>query len=187
MSKGEIYDGNFADPSIFAKNRGRTATRGPTHGVADEYKDVEILPLQTALYWTPADNNESATRLRINEYLTVDPERIHPITKEKGSPRLFFIMKSAAYPGGVSEILRETKAQKRVLIQEGLYSDERDPDVTDHGYDTLRYFVASRPAVARKPQTNKYDPTTLQGYINYTRRERKKRLAGALKVDSTVY
>jgi hypothetical protein len=30
-----------------------------------------------------------------------------------------------------------------------VFSDERDPNVSDHAYDCVRYLVASRPPIAR--------------------------------------
>jgi hypothetical protein len=105
-------------------------------------------PATKAIFWHPADNNELGTPNRINEYLLFDPERIHPITREPGSARLFFVKGNDSYPNGVQHILRETRAQRRVKIGTDLgkpiFSDERDPNITDHGYDLCRYMAASR-------------------------------------------
>jgi len=173
LSKGEFYDFNVADPSIFYKTAQK---HGGKWSVADEYSDVNFLPLQTALFWKPADNNELGTRNRINEYLAVDPEHVHPITKEKGAPRIYFLVRSKEYPMGCFELLKEIRAQKREKVAEGVYSDKRDDKVVDHAYDTFRYLLAARPSVARQPKTNKYDPTTFTGYSNWSKREKEKRL-----------
>ena len=68
------------------------------------------------LHWAPADNNELGTRHRINEHLRVDPARVHPITHQRGTPRMFFVREGPEYPNGCSHVIRETQAQRRVKI-----------------------------------------------------------------------
>jgi len=125
---------------------------GGRWSVSDEYGDCKNLPRQTALFWSAADNNELGTRNRINEYLRVDPERVHPTLKTKGAPRLYFITRTDDYPQGCFNVLKETRSQRRLKIgsEAGrpIFSDERDDKISDHAYDSLRYFVASRPSVA---------------------------------------
>lgn len=165
LSAGESYTSNLADPSIFAKGTG-----GQKHGqfwsVADEYAERRELPAETAVTWFPADNNEMGTRNRIGEYLRVDPERVHPATGAKGAPHLFFVKRNEHYPGGCVNIIRETRAQKRKCLGtvggKKTFSDERDPAIVDHGYDCLRYTLASRPPIAREA-ARKLDPRTFAG------------------------
>jgi hypothetical protein len=133
-----------SDPSIFhqmpTKQDGRWS-------VSDEYGEVQSQPRETAIFWQPADNNELGTRNRINEYLRFEPTRIHPITKQPGSARLFFMREAPEYPNGIRHLIRETRAQRRlkVAVDDGraVYSDERDENVSNHSYDCLRYAVAS--------------------------------------------
>ncbi len=136
LSEGERYERDLADPSMFYK---LPQKQGGRWAASDEYKDVSNYPRETAIFWAPADNNEMGTRNRINEYLRVDPERVHPFTHQRGAPRLYFVTRNDAYPQGVSHALRELRAQRRVKIGTDLgkpiYSDERDPDIVDHGYD----------------------------------------------------
>jgi hypothetical protein len=115
-----------------------------------------VLPPDTAIYWSPADNNEMMTRSRIQEYLVQDlrleyPE-IHSKAGEKGSPRLFFIERSDLYPQGCYHCIDQMKNQRRVKIGtdmgEAVFSDERDDKVPDHAYDTIRYEIGSRPPIA---------------------------------------
>jgi hypothetical protein len=150
LSTGERYEQDLADPSIMTKMPQR---KGGRWSVADEWGDVTEQPRNTAIFWQPADNNELGTRNRINEYLQVDPDRIHPITKERGAPRLFFVKVSDSYPQGCYHTLRQMRAQRRVKIGTELgrpiFSDERDPDVVDHAYDPVRYFIASRAPVPK--------------------------------------
>lgn len=138
LSEYETYEFNLADPSIFFKN---SQKNGGRWSVADEYSDQREHPATTALYWSPADNNELGTRNRINEYLRVDPDRVHPFTKTKGAPRLFFIRATAEYPQGCQHAISQTRSQRRVKVGTDLgrsvFSDERDDTVTDHAYDCL--------------------------------------------------
>lgn len=151
LSEYESYEFQLADPSIFFLTQQKHGGRWST---ADEYKDCVNLPKNTAIFWQPADNNELGTRNRINEYLRVVPDRIHPFTKQKGAPRLFFIERGKDYPHGCSHVIRETKAQRREKIgtEDGrpIFSDERDKTLTDHAYDCVRYALASRPPISHE-------------------------------------
>lgn len=148
LSRNEHYQFQLADPSIFFKTQQKY---GGMWSTADEYSDVNNLPRETAIFWQPADNNELGTRNRINEYLRVDPQRIHPITKEKGAPRLYFVKRSDDYAQGCYHITMETRSQKRKKIGSdggrAIFCDERDDKLADHGYDLCRYAIASRPPV----------------------------------------
>jgi hypothetical protein len=97
--------------------------------------------------WNPADNNEFATRNRINEFLRIDPDLIHPVTGQPGSPRLFFIKKSASWPHGAYHVIRETASQRKVLLDtvngRPIYGDDREKSISDHAYDSLRYYIAA--------------------------------------------
>lgn len=152
----ERYTLQLADPSIFAKTQQK---QGGRWSIADEYCDVSVLDPSTAIYWSPADNNEMMTRSRINEYLVGD-ERIefppiHARAGEKGSPRLFLVERNAAYSYGCKHSIDEIRNQRRVKIGtemgEPVYSDERDEAVPDHAYDNVRYMVGSRPPIAVAP------------------------------------
>lgn len=141
LSNGEEYSGSYADPQIFKKTQQKD---GGFWTVADEYitKDIDAPPLVLQ----PADNNEFATRNRINELLTVKDDFAHPITQARPSIGLFFIKASDNYPEGCREAHRQLNSQKRLVIGsingKTLYSDERDENVVDHAYDCVRYFVA---------------------------------------------
>jgi hypothetical protein len=153
LSEGERYTTDLADPSIFHQMPQKQGGRWST---ADEWADVQSQPRSTAIFWQPADNNEMGTRNRINEYLRVDPDRVHPFTKTLGAPRLYFVTRNDHYPQGVYHTLRETRAQRRVKIGtdngRAMFSDERQEGTPDHSYDCLRYGIASRPAVPHPEQ-----------------------------------
>jgi hypothetical protein len=140
------YEADLADPTIHAM---MPESKGGRWSVASEYADVQLQPRDTAIFWRKADNNELGTRNRINEYLQVDPERIHPIYRTMGSPRLFFLKRNDHYPQGCQHAIKQIRAQRRTKIGTDLgkpiFSDERDPTVTDHAYDPTRYMIASRP------------------------------------------
>ena len=150
LSENESYQFQLADPSIFNP---AIQKQGRRFSVADEYADVTSDPsnVRSAIFWQKADNNELGTRNRISEYLRVDPQRIHPFTHNLGSPRLFFLKRNASYPQGCDYAIRELQSQKREKIGSDLgkprFSDDRDEKVPDHSYDTIRYFIASRPPV----------------------------------------
>jgi len=175
LSGLENYRTQLADPSIFHK----TAQKfGGKWSIADEYSDAMVLPRQTALFWAPADNAEMPSRSRIKEYLRVDPEHTHPVTREKGAPRLYFVRKSSDYPNGCDRVILELKSQKRVKIEEAggrdVYSDDRDDTVPDHAFDALKYFVISRPSVQREPAKSP-GLFTFQGYSNYMKKTAQRR------------
>lgn len=145
---------DFADPSIF-KTEGQK--RGGFWSVDKEYTDTDEISAPP-IYFAPADNNELATRNRINELLRPSEKFFHPITKVTPAPGVYFLMSSPIYPHGVHNIVIETNKQKKELLGEingkKFYSDERDKNVVDHGYDVLRYYVAIHgsgvPEVTRK-------------------------------------
>lgn len=154
----EKYASQLADPSIFHEVQGR---HGQKWCVAKEYSDRNYDKYAPPVHWQPADNNEMATRNRINEYLRVDPERIHPITHQRGSPRAFFLLASDRYPQGIQYAYQETKAQRRKKVGEvagkPIFDEERDATIPDHGYDPVRYFMASRPRLGH--QHEEFDDT----------------------------
>ena len=190
LSRNESYEFNLADPSIFFLTQQK---HGGRWSVADEYRDCTNLPQETAIWWQAADNNELGTRNRINEYLRIDPDRIHPITKEKGAPRLYFVKRSADYPQGCDHVIRQTRSARRKKIgsENGrpIFSDERDMDIPDHGYDPCRYFIASRPPVAAEVSERMSQKTftaVRQAALQFRRRGGYDRMAARLRREATA-
>ena len=161
LSVGETYMNNLADPAIFKK---ASQKNGGFWCVADEYTDHAIDAPPIA--WNPADNNEHATRNRINEWLRVDPALKNPFTAEQGCARLLFIARGSTHEFGVENVIHQVRAQKRELLDtingKSIFSDERDKGVADHAYDPLRYYVASHSQGAREIR-KKFEPGTM-GY-----------------------
>lgn len=142
LSEGETYIANFADPQIFKMTSQKL---GGLSSTSNEYLDrsYDAPPL----VWQPADNNELATRNRINEYLALDPLQTHPLTDVKLAPTLYFIKRSLNHNYGCEQVIRQLRSQRRKKLGEingkPIYSDEREMSVEDHAYDPLRYYIAS--------------------------------------------
>lgn len=159
MSKDESYSGDYADPQIFKKTAQK---QGGFWSVADEYADND-LPGPT-LYWTKADNNEFATRNRINELLIPSARFKHPVTGERPAPGIYFMRAGDFYPEGCKEAIRQTGSQRKKLLGtvdgKSVYLDDRDENITDHAYDCVRYFVAmhgtSPRGAQKKPPRNSF-------------------------------
>lgn len=144
----ERYVNNWADPSIFNKENKKA---GGYWNIAEEYIDASICD-SPGIAWNPADNNELATRNRINEYLKLSDSVQHPTTGKQGAPRFYFIRRRSDGKDphlGCYQAILQTKAQKREQIDtingKPIFSDDRDEKVTDHAYDPVRYFCAMHP------------------------------------------
>jgi hypothetical protein len=163
LSRGEEYNGNYADPQIFKKT---TQKNGAFWTVADEYLTTDIDA--PSLHWQPADNNEFATRNRINELLQISNSYAHPVTMEKPAIGLYFVKATKDYPYGCRETPKQLQAQRREILGsldgKTIYSDDRDKNITDHAYDTIRYFVAMHGAQPSK--SRKHPPKQSFAYFN---------------------
>lgn len=174
LSNGERYRGNYADPAIFKKQHQKEGNFWTT---ADEYitNSIEGPPLT----WIAADNNEFATRNRINELLRSNTSRKHPITGLYGAPGIYFIKRSVDFPSGCEHAIKELGSQRRKLLGyyegEALYADDREENVADHAYDCTRYFVAMHGSPLKDQQ--KIVPRNSLKYYEMLR----KRTGGKLK------
>lgn len=146
LSEDEYYSVSYADPSIFDTAPKKQAG---FWSVADEYSSKDIdrgNKPSKPISWTPADNNEFATRNRINELLRPREYFKNPLTQVSPAPGIYFIKRSSDYPYGCYNSISELGAQRRKLIgyEDGkaVYSDEREETIKDHAYDCVRYFVA---------------------------------------------
>lgn len=147
LSNGEYYVGNYADPQCFKKDQ---QAKGGRFSIADEFLDESLYcerPQDAPpIIFIPADNNEFATRNRINELLQLSNKNVHPINGRIPAPGVYFMKQSKEYPNGCNHIIRETKSQKKELLDtingQPIYSNERDKNVVDHAYDTFRYYIS---------------------------------------------
>ncbi len=141
LSQGETYSANYADPQIFKTTAQKD---GGFWTTSDEYADSAIDA--PPLHFIAADNNEFATRNRINEQIRGNALRKHPITGEFGAPGLYFIKKGASWPGGCYHAISELQSQRRKSLGyidgKQIFCDDREDSVADHAYDCVRYFVA---------------------------------------------
>ena len=154
LSEDEQYVGNYADPSIFHKESKRNAG---FWSIADEYLSKDIDNASKPIAWTAADNNEFATRNRINEILRPRDYFRHPGNQDSPAPGIYFIKRSAECPFGCFHVINEIGSQRRKLLAyedgKAIYSDDREESVKDHAYDCVRYFVAMHGSarLERKP------------------------------------
>ena len=163
LSGDEEYEGNYADPHIFDK---ASQAKGGLYSVADEYRDDDLD--SPALYWTKADNNEFATRNRINELLAPSNRFRHPVTKASPAPGMYFIKSGEGNPNGCRESIRQLGAQRKKLIGtvdgKNLYDEERDDKIVDHAYDCVRYYVSMHGASPKEQM--KRPPRLSMAYYN---------------------
>lgn len=123
----------FADPTVFHEDtRDRKVV---TKSIAQEYAEEGI-------GFVRADNNEDTSIEKIEELLAVNPDRMNPVTKKLGSPRLFISSKCVHT---IEEIQQQRrKMERNALTGEREFIDERDDTVPDHAYDCLRYICNSK-------------------------------------------
>ncbi len=141
LSGNEKYSANYADPQIFKTTAQKD---GGFWTTADEYADASLEA--PPLHFIPADNNEFATRNRINERLRPSPLFKHPITSETPAVGLYFIKKGPDNPHGCYHAISELQSQRRKSLGyidgKQIFCDDREESISDHSYDTVRYFVA---------------------------------------------
>jgi len=180
LSAGESYSGNYADPQIFKKT---AQSQGGFWSVSDEYRDSNLDGPE--MFWTAADNNEFATRNRINELLCLSSRYTHPITKSKPAPGIYFIRSTSTYPYGCKESIRQVGLQRKKLLGtvdgKSVYSDDRDKNIPDHAYDAVRYFVAMHGVSPRASQ--KRAPRNSFAYFNSLMQRNSERPANLLPAD----
>ncbi len=162
LSGNEHYSANYADPQIFKKTGQKD---GGWWTTSDEYMDKNIDA--PSLVWIPADNNEFATRNRINELLRNSQYFKHPVTSNSPCPGIFFIKRSENYSQGCYHTISELQSQRRKLIGyvdgKAIYCDDREDSISDHAYDCVRYFVAMHGS-GRSPSHKTAPPHSFNWY-----------------------
>lgn len=183
LSNGERYNGNYADPQIFKKTAQKD---GGFWSVSDEYLTNDLDA--PALAWIPADNNEFATRNRINELLIPSSRFKNPITGESPAPGIYFIGATANYPYGCKETYKQLGSQRKVLLGtldgKSIYSDDRDESITDHAYDIIRYFIAMHGAQPNK--SRRIIPRKSFEYYNIVNKMLASRRIGSTQAGSII-
>jgi len=156
----EIGDFDYieADPSMMAKTREKN---GMPWSIFEEYDEYGIS-------LSPANNSKEAGWNRVGEYLRVDPDHIHPITGEKGSPRLFFSTRCRHLLTEIPEYI-----WKR-LADENSNPKEEARKLNDHACDALRYLIMSLPSPYERAKEDEAPPGSFN-FIMRNRRGSKKR------------
>lgn len=116
------------DPSVV----GRRGTTG---------KKIDAEYAEYGIRLRMGNNSVDAGIARMHKYLFVDPTRIHPITKTKGSPR-FFVFNTCTH------FLDEVEGYRRKKVT----NVDEDPSEKplkkdDHTLDAVRYGIMSRPDI----------------------------------------
>lgn len=168
LSGNEEYQSDIADPSIFYKTgRNGTGKNNFKTSVADEYLTDEIDG--PPISWQAGDNNELATRNRINETLKLSFKSAHPISKESPAPILYFIKRTDKYSNGCFQSILQLQKQRREIIGTDngrtIYSDNRNDKIVDHAYDPTRYYIAEHSA--NKPEETRVMPE--RSFANFER------------------
>lgn len=131
---GKVYLSMIADPS------GKNRSIANNEKLFDEYMTFGISCI-------PGNNDFAFGYNRVSQYLHVDPEHIHPITKQKGSPRLFVFRKCI---NTINEFIGY--AWKDVPNGQDRDPEEKPKKVNDHLMDEIRYVLASRPEPSALPK-----------------------------------
>lgn len=90
-----------------------------------------------------AQNDVNAGIARMHKYLRLDPDRLHPITKKPGAPRVFIF--------DTCPILAdqwESYKWKKISPTSENDPDEKPRKKDDHNLDGARYIIMSRPDIS---------------------------------------
>jgi hypothetical protein len=106
------------------------------------------LPPRLSRVLRPANNGEAGSREANREtfrtWLKVDPERIHPFTGQRGSPRLFVT-------ADCTNLIRQVPNLRYRHGREGQNPSEDTVKVDDHAYDAASYALAFVARAAATP------------------------------------
>ena len=135
LTGDERIEYTLIDPSVKSV-RGHSGRK-----VDKEYKE-ELEDNDTNHRLKYANNDVNAGIARFHRYLRIDPERIHPITKAKGSPRVFFF-------SNLEHTLEELENYKWKKISPTSEDDpeEKPRKKDDHTCDCARYLIMDRPDI----------------------------------------
>lgn len=127
-----------ADPSMFygtqhrkVVNQGQISEK--RFSIVDEYIEEGVTG------FIAGNNDVLAGIQRCQKFLRFDPERIHPLTGQKGSPMFFVVEGSSPY------FEFEIKSYRWKPMKEGSNDPEEPIKKDDHAMDEFRYVIMSRP------------------------------------------
>ena len=130
LSLGEKIKYTVIDPSV----KGRRGRSGKNIDL--EYKEAGFVPL---VY---GNNAVSAGISRIHKYFYLDDNRIHPITKQKGAPRVFFFDTCEK----TIECIENMRWKKPSNDDEN--PEEKPVKKDDHLFDGFRYGIMTLPDIS---------------------------------------
>jgi PBSX family phage terminase large subunit len=135
LSQGEEYEKNVFDPAI-------KSVRGHSGKKIDTEWKEEMAKYEDNFSIIYGNNDRSTGFARLHKYFRIDPSRINPITKHKGSPRLFIFNTCPV----LIDQLEQYKWRKISSTSEDDPKEEPRKR-NDHGVDALRYLIMSRPDI----------------------------------------
>lgn len=136
LNKKDKLEYIVIDPSV-------KSVRGTSGRKIDtEYKEEWIKTFGEVMPLRYANNDVNTGIARLHKYFRIDPERIHPSTKKKGAPRIFYF-------DTCPQAADDTEGYKWKKISP---TNENDPEEKprkkdDHVLDPIRYIVMSRPDI----------------------------------------
>lgn len=130
LSAGEVIKYTVIDPSV----KGRRGRSGKN--IDMEYREAGFTPLIFG------NNSVSAGISRMHKLFHVDENRIHPITKQKGAPRIFFFDTCEK----TMDCIEGYRWRKPSNDDEN--PEERPLKKDDHLVDGLRYGIMSLPDIS---------------------------------------
>ncbi len=132
------------DPACYSKNQSKD---GRVYSIVDEYNASDVFPV-------PGQNSWQSGFNRMNEALTVDPNLIHPVTGERGSPRLLCFSTCNNWLREMSNY-KWKKAKGSVLRN----APDEPIDFNDHTIDETRYLLSLIPtAPVQEVEVKKKSP-----------------------------
>ena len=159
MSGEEKYFETLLPPECWGKTREK---EGKLWSIYDEYWEHGVNCVR-------ANNEVNGGINRVGEYFKIDPERVHPLTGEKGSPALFIFKNCKNLIIEIPEYgWKDQKTEEK--------AKEAPKKVKDDACDSLRYMIMSRPS----PKTLKKDETPYGSFKWHLQQLTKPKYADAL-------
>lgn len=128
----EEYQPILADPAVFRRTSGNAKTVGTT--VSGLFRDQGI-------HMQRANNDIMGGIAKVQSYLTIDPEHMHPIYSTLGAPRLYFNNQLSWNDQEFSDYSwkKDTSGEH----------EDQPVDKNDHAMDKIKYMLTHRPKVAK--------------------------------------
>lgn len=136
LSGTESYTATYLPPECWGKTREK---EGKLWSINDEYWEHKISCIKA--------NNDVLTGInRVGEYFKINPDRVHPLTGEKGSPSLFIFKNCKNLLLEIPEYgWKDQKGAEK--------AKEAPKKIRDDAVDAMRYGVMSRPSPTKLEQT----------------------------------